>query len=506
MSEDTYKDPREIFVTIACIAGVFITFITGLPSIFRGELVGKIIAFYGLVLVANLIYLQITKNIQVASLFLLITANIYFLFLLVKGGVSNTGPMWSFVVPPCTVFLAGLRKGTVLIVAYLFITVFFISMGFLNEGSLFEVRDFQLRFVLVYMFVAFASILNEFTREKNFSKLSIENKFRKESEEELAELNSQLENSRIMQSEISETIGQEVQVISNNLIAGSSKVAGASKQLAVGASKQASSLEEIAGSVTEISVLTKTNAKNSINANDLSERVIKAAKNGVQQMDTMVASITEINDASNEISQIIKTIDDIAFQTNLLALNAAVEAARAGKHGKGFAVVAQEVRILASRCTKAASRTSDLIDSSVGKIESGNKIAEKTSKVLDDINAKINDMGTLVDKITKASKKQVQGIELINNGLSDIEKVTVDNAGTAEEVSSSAENLSMHSNRIQSLLNSMIDRFNDLEEVQEDENEYELAEETSTIHPPKYTEEISPEDIISLDDDEFGRY
>lgn len=506
MSKDTYKDPRELFIGFSCIAGIIITSVTGLPLIFKGEFLGKIIIIYGCVLLTILIFVQITKNIQLSAILLLLTGIPYFLNLFVMGGVENTGFLWSFVIPPCAVFLVGLRSGVVVIVLYLLTLVIFLVMGSINKESLLLTNSFLLRFILVYLFISCGSVLNEFTREKSFLKFSSAKKEKKESEEELSELYNQLEKAKDLQTQLSEKIGYEAQSISSKLIVASSQVAKASKHLAMGATKQASSLEEIAGSVEEIGVFTKTNADNSKTANDLSGRAIKAAKNGVQQMDVMVASMDEINEASNEILQIIKTIDDIAFQTNLLALNAAVEAARAGKHGKGFAVVAQEVRILASRCTKAASRTSDLIESSVSKIESGNIIAEKTSKVLDDINTKINDMGILVGKITEASQKQVHGIELVNNGLSDIEKVTVENAATADEASKSAEQLSFYTKRTQSLIESTIDIFYNLqdsmkEDVIKDPIDSELVKSTTGK-----SNEIRPEDIISLDDEEFGRY
>jgi methyl-accepting chemotaxis protein len=506
MPKDTYKDPRELFIGFSCITGIIITSVIGLPSVFRGELVGKIIFLYGCVLLANLIFVQVTKNIQLSAFLLLITGLPYFLYLFVMGGVENTGFLWSFVVPPCAVFLVGLRQGATIVILYLLTLVIFLVQGAINKESLLLDNAYLLRFILVYLFISCGSILNEFTREKSFHKFRSANKQKKESEEELSELYNQLEKSKNLQTQLSEKIGIEAQEISNKLIVASSQVAKASKHLAVGATKQASSLEEIAGSVEEIGVFTKTNAQNSKTANDLSGRAIKAAKNGVSQMDVMVASMDEINEASNEILQIIKTIDDIAFQTNLLAINAAVEAARAGKHGKGFAVVAQEVRILSSRCTKAASRTSDLIESSVSKIESGNIIAEKTSRVLDDINTKINDMGILVSKITKASQKQVQGIELVNNGLSDIEKVTVENASTAEEASKSAEELSYYTKRTQSLIESTIDIFYNLQDSMEEDVRNSTLDSSQIESPINNSEKIRPDNIISLDDKEFGRY
>ena len=222
----------------------------------------------------------------------------------------------------------------------------------------------------------------------------------------------------------------------------SRQVSSASQSLAQGASEQAASIEETSASIEEMSAMTKQNAANAVEARSLAGQAREYADTGTASMERMSQAIADIKKSSDETAKIIKTIDDIAFQTNLLALNAAVEAARAGEAGKGFAVVAEEVRTLAQRSAEAARSTADLIQQAVRNSDSGVAITQEVAGVLENIavgNRKVND---LVSEIAAASEQQSQGIEQVNIAVSQMEQVTQNNAGNAEESASAAEELS----------------------------------------------------------------
>jgi len=223
--------------------------------------------------------------------------------------------------------------------------------------------------------------------------------------------------------------------------ADSTNVSNTSQLLSQGATEQASALEQITASMHEINSKTKDNASNAITAQALSTDAKKSAESGNKQMETMVEAMGKINASSENISKIIKVIDEIAFQTNLLALNAAVEAARAGKHGKGFAVVAEEVRNLAARSAKAAKETTELIDDSGKKVQQGTGIVQMTAKSLDEIMNQTSKVNALIGDITSASNKQAEEISQMLKTLAQIDQVTQRNAGSAEDLAKSSRNL-----------------------------------------------------------------
>ncbi len=251
---------------------------------------------------------------------------------------------------------------------------------------------------------------------------------------------------------LNDTLGQ-VALTVEQVSSGAHQVSYSSHSLSQGATEQASSLEEVSSTMTELGSQTKQNAENAIQANQIATTSRDSADQGTQQMKQMLSAMAEINQASRDISKIIKVIDEIAFQTNLLALNAAVEAARAGVHGKGFAVVAEEVRNLAQRSAKAAKETTELIEGSVKKVENGTNIANKTAKALNEIVDGVTKVTDLVGEIARASKDQDQGIQQVNQSLGDIDQVTQSNTAVAEESASAAELLSKQAMQVENMLN-----------------------------------------------------
>lgn len=229
-----------------------------------------------------------------------------------------------------------------------------------------------------------------------------------------------------------------------------------SSQLAEGAATQASSLEETSASLEEMSSMTKQNAENAEQANNYTDEGVRNLENANRSMKTLVESMGEISDASNNVSNIIKTIDEIAFQTNLLALNAAVEAARAGEAGAGFAVVADEVRNLALRAAEASKNTQEMVMEIIEKVKNGSGIVQETDDQYRNVALSVQKIKELIDEISTASKEQAHGINQVSTAMSEVDKVTQMSVTNAQEYAQASEKLNEYSTSLEKIVAELV--------------------------------------------------
>jgi len=303
-----------------------------------------------------------------------------------------------------------------------------------------------------------------------------------------------------------------VQMAAEQISGGADQISDTSQTLSQAATEQASSLEEITSSMAEMGSRTKHNADNAVQVNQLTGQARQVAEKGNRQMHEMVEAMSDINHSAQDISKIIKVIDEIAFQTNLLALNAAVEAARAGQHGKGFAVVAEEVRNLAARSAKAASETATLIEGSVAKAGNGSRIAEDTAGALDEIVTSISKVSDLVSEISASSDEQAQGISQISVGLTQIDEVTQSNTSNAVECAATSEELAAQANDLREMLARFtLSRSNAASFSRSTAMSSPSAAPTNTYVAPANVSDDAwgggqSTPRISLDDDDFGKF
>ncbi len=316
---------------------------------------------------------------------------------------------------------------------------------------------------------------------------------------------------------LNETLGQ-IAVAIEQVSTGARQVSDSSQSLSQGAAESAGTMEEITSSMQQMNDQTGQNAENAVQANRLADEARANAEKGNTQMGHMVKAMEEINHSAADISKIIKAIDEIAFQTNLLALNAAVEAARAGKHGKGFTVVAEEVRNLAKRSANAAKETAEMIEDSIKKTEVGTRIAGETSKALEEIVEEVGKVTDFISDIAAASKEQAQGIGQINEGLERVDQVTQQNSASSEELAAASEEMSSQAEMVMQMLSKFKLRkqgpgaahaqagLNAGKPYLAHNKGGGVRKSRVAAGATASANKVNPQDIISLDDIDYGKF
>ena len=240
----------------------------------------------------------------------------------------------------------------------------------------------------------------------------------------------------------------EVRTGTDTINTASSEIARGNLDLSSRTEEQASSLEETASALEELTSTVRQNAENANNANQLAETASTVARAGGTVVNQVVDTMESINNSSKKIVDIISVIDGIAFQTNILALNAAVEAARAGEQGRGFAVVASEVRNLAQRSASAAKEIKSLIDDSVEKVSTGSKLVEQAGATMTEVVNSVQRVTEVVAEISAAGNEQSQGIEQINQAITQMDQTTQQNAALVEEAAAAAQSMQTQADRL----------------------------------------------------------
>ncbi len=246
---------------------------------------------------------------------------------------------------------------------------------------------------------------------------------------------------------------RQIVLSADDVASDSVSVSGGAQALSEGAAEQAEAIEELAVAIENLSRDITANADDAANMSRNASEVSARIENSNQEMNKLIAAMSEIRESSAGIEEIIRTIEDIADQTNLLSLNASIEAARAGEAGRGFAVVANEIRDLAAKSSESVSQTTALIERSLTAVKNGVVIADETAQSLVAVVEGAKEILGSVDKISNASQNQKTVLEEVTRNVDQIEGVVQDNITAAKESALTSEELSKQSQRLHDLVN-----------------------------------------------------
>ena len=254
-----------------------------------------------------------------------------------------------------------------------------------------------------------------------------------------------------MRRSLGDVVGQ-VRDTSSSIASGSSEIAQGNAGLMQRTEAQASSLQQTAASMEEMTGIVQNNAESARQVASLAASASAAAQGGGAVVGQLIVNMNDVSASSHRILDIIGLIDSLAFQTNILALNAAVEAARAGEQGRGFAVVAGEVRNLAQRSATAAKEIKSLIDTSVNKVNEGSRLVDQTGAVMTDIVGQVQRVADLISEISAATLSQTTGITQVSAAVSQLDDATQQNSALAEQSSSAANNLRVEADQLERIV------------------------------------------------------
>lgn len=243
-----------------------------------------------------------------------------------------------------------------------------------------------------------------------------------------------------MNESLSATVGR-VRSGADMIATAAREIAAGNLDLSARTEAQAGSLEQTASAMQQLTSTVKKNAENAMSAHRLVGSASEVAIEGGQMVGQVVQTMGSIKDSSRKIVDIIGVIEGIAFQTNILALNAAVEAARAGEQGRGFAVVATEVRNLAQRSAAAAKEIRLLIGSSVDQVDVGSRLVDDAGATMEKIVASVKQVADIMGEIARASHEQSDGIEQVNQAITQMDEVTQQNAALVEQASAATASM-----------------------------------------------------------------